>query len=223
MNTCTIRYRKPLLPSDYAWNAPVWEKADSLAINRFRQESSNHHPDTQAKLVYTHNGLAGIFQVNDRYVRCIHTTYMDPVYTDSCVELFIKPASAAGYFNFEFNCGGTLRAGYIIDPARTPDGFREWTPLPPEHGAMVTVFPSLPRIVEPELTTPVTWTLGFSIPFALFEQYVGPLGDSAGQVWHGNLYKCADQCSHPHWASWAPLAERNFHAPDSFGTMVFEP
>ena len=43
---------------------------------------------------------------------------------------------------------------------------------------------------------------------------------ASGQVWRANLYKCGDQTSHPHWASWAPIGEAlNFHQPGFFGGL----
>jgi len=66
------------------------------------------------------------------------------------------------------------------------------------------------------------WTLRFYIPFAVFENYVGPLGEVAGQSWRGNFFKCAEDCSHPHWAAWSPVDEFNFHLPRCFGTLRFE-
>jgi len=42
-------------------------------------------------------------------------------------------------------------------------------------------------------------------------------------VRRGNFYKCAEDNSHPHWASWASMGgELNFHLPDRFGWFSFE-
>jgi hypothetical protein len=66
------------------------------------------------------------------------------------------------------------------------------------------------------------WWLQYFVPLALFERYVGPIGDPAGQRWRANFYKCGDQTARPHWASWAPIGEAlNFHQPDKFGELVF--
>ena len=73
--------------------------------------------------------------------------------------------------------------------------------------------------IELEIATPVVWTVGFSIPLALFEHYVGPLGTLAGQVWRSNFFKCAEENSRPHWASWSPVDEFNFHRPNCFGSL----
>ena len=150
-------------------------------------------------------------------MRCLHSGFQAPVYEDSCVELFIQPRPDKGYFNFEFNCGGTLLASYVTDPTRINGRVAGATPLSPEEGWQVAVYGSLPPIVEQEIEEEVTWPLEFAIPFVLFNAYVGDPGEMEGREWRGNLYKCGDKTTHPHWASWSPLRERNFHAPRDFG------
>jgi hypothetical protein len=93
--------------------------------------------------------------------------------------------------------------------------------VPAAIGQTIRTCSSLPPHIEPEMKEPVVWTLGFFIPFALFEHYLGPLGELAGQVWHGNFFKCAEDNSHPHWASWSPVNGFNFHRPNCFGTVRF--
>lgn len=172
--------------------------------------------------MYDPAGLYGLFRIFDRFVRCVHTEFMDPVCNDSCVEFFVQPKPDGGYFNFEFNCGGTLLASYIKDPRRTSGGFRDFTPLTPEDGRLVAIFHTLPRVVDPELTGPMEWLLEFFIPFTLVEKYTGPIGDIRGNAWKANFCKCGDATSHPHWLSWMPLPEKNFHLPASFGLIRFE-
>jgi len=68
----------------------------------------------------------------------------------------------------------------------------------------------------------VTWGVGFCVPVALFEAFTGPLGKLSGQAWRANFYKCGDKTSHPHWASWAPITQPDFHMPDCFGVLTLE-
>ena len=201
------------------WLDPIWSRADILEIQHFRPESSDHHPRTSARLLHSADGIHGIFLVHDRYVRCLRTNYFDDVWKDSCVEFFAQPKPDRGYFNFEFNCGGAFLCSHITNPERTPAGFKEFSKVPASIGETIQARASLPKRVDPELTEPVVWTLSFFIPFALFEHYVGPLPKGVGQAWRGNFYKCADESSHPHWASWAPVDELNFHRPSCFGTI----
>lgn len=203
------------------WDGPVWGAADRLDVGHFRPEGSSHHPVTHCKLLHDAARLYGLFRVRDRYVRCLHREFQGEVYKDSCVEVFVQPKPGGGYFNLEFNCGGAVRASYVTDPTRVDGALKAFVPLTAEQGALVDVFHSLPARIDPETDEPVTWYLEFSLPFALLESYVGPVGKLAGQVWRANFFKCGDATSHPHWAAWAPLSQRNFHTPESFGRLFF--
>jgi len=220
--SCYAVRRAEVCPAmDGAWDGLAWSRAETLEIASFRPEGSSHRPRTLARLLYDGTSLHGIFRVEDRYVRSVHTRFGDPVYRDSCVEIFLQPRPDRGYLNFEFNAGGTLLASHVRNPERTLEGFKDFTPLPERDGRLVSVHHSLPRVVDPEVPKPVTWTLAFRLPLALLERHVGPLGPLRGQVWRGNLYKCGDATSHPHWASWSPLTARNFHLPGCFGELRF--
>ena len=206
------------------WSSTAWQHAEILDVKIFLPESSTHHPRTLVRLLYDARGLHGIFQVQDQFVRCQRANYQDSVWKDSCVEFFVQPKPDHGYFNFEMNCGGALLNYYITDPTRVPtlDALKSFVKVPAEIGGTVQVRSSLPKIVEPEITEPICWELKFSIPFSLFENFVGPLGKIPGQHWRGNFFKCAEELSHPHWASWSPVDEFNFHLPRCFGTLQFE-
>ncbi len=209
-------------PLGAKWEDAAWQGAGTLAIENFRPESSDHRPRTLARLLHSERAIHGIFQVQDRYVRCVRTEYHSEVWKDSCVEFFAEPKPGRGYFNFEFNCGGAFLCNHIVDPTRTADGFRQFTKLPLEIGREIQARSSLPGVVDPEITGAVTWTLQFFIPLTVFEKYLGPVDNLSGQTWRGNFYKCADDGSHPHWGSWAPVDEFNFHLPRCFGTLRFE-
>jgi len=203
------------------WQDPDWARAETLEIRHFRPEGSDHRPRVFARLLHDADGIHGIFLVHDRYVRCVRAGYWEEVWKDSCVEFFAQPRQDRGYVNFEFNCGGAFLCMYITNPERIPDGFKEFVKVPAAIGRTIRARSSLPQRVDPEIPTPVVWTLSFFIPFALFEHYLGSLGAPAGQTWRGNFYKCADESSHPHWVSWAPVDELNFHRPTCCGKMQF--
>ena len=204
------------------WDDPVWANAETVQMGSFRSESSDHRPHTSVRLVHDGKGIFGIFRVQDRFVRCVRTEYQSEVWKDSCVEIFIKPRPDRGYFNFEFNCGGAFLCCYITNPERSKDGFKEFVRIPKDVASTVEVRSSLNRKIDPEITEPLTWTLGFRIPISVLEHYTGKLGEMSGQEWTGNFFKCAEDVSHPHWASWSPVDEFNFHLPRCFGTLQFE-
>jgi len=217
----SVRAPRPSLAA--GWDDPAWVERPVLEIARFRPEGSDHRPPTRARLAYDEQGLGGVFHVQDRYVRSVRTRFGEAVYRDSCVEIFLQPKLDKGYLNFEMNAGGTLLASHITDHRRTSDGFAAFTPLTEEDGGLVAVRSSLSRVVDPEVQDPLDWELAFFVPISLLEKYVGPIGPLGGQTWRANLYKCGDETSHPHWASWSAVDALNFHLPACFGTLAFEP
>jgi hypothetical protein len=216
-----VRAARPGPRLENTWDDPAWATAEPLEIAHFRPEGSNHRPRVRARLLHDGATLSGLFRVEDRHVRSVHTRFGEPVYQDSCVEIFLQPKAGRGYLNFEMNAGGALLASHVTDHRRTPEGFAAFTRLTEEDGRQVAVRSSLPPVVEPEIEGPVDWQLAFSIPATLLEKYVGPIGPLAGQEWRANLYKCGDRTSHPHWASWSPVDALNFHLPHCFGTLRF--
>ncbi len=204
------------------WEGPVWKSIAPLPVKHFHPQSSEHRPAVQAKLLYEDTGLYVFFDVKDRYVLSTHTNYQDSVCQDSCVEFFVQPKPGKGYFNFEINAGGAMLLTYIETPDRKTGADRKITEVPWDLAKSVTIYHSLPETVDPERTEPVEWRVEYFIPFSVFESFVGPLGNPAGQTWRANFYKCADKSSHPHWASWAPIGEKlSFHVPYYFGTLCF--
>jgi len=189
-------------------------------VSHFRPEGSAHQPDVRFRLLHDDANLYVQFQVQDRYVRSVQTAYQGMVCADSCVEFFVQPRADRGYLTFEINAGGTLLLYYIEDATRAPGGFAKFQKVPPEWGTQVQIWHSLPAVVDPEIMEPVTWNIGYRIPRELLETYVGPLGNFSGQTWRANFFKCADQTSHPHWASWSPVVKLNFHLPECFGNVV---
>jgi hypothetical protein len=220
--TYIVKKTREAAQLDLNWQNRVWLTAETLEIKNFRPESSSHRPQTFVRLLHDEKNIYGIFHVRDQYVRSVRTNFGDEVWKDSCVEFFIQPKPDKGHFNFEFNCGGALLSCYITDPTRTTTGFKKFEKLPSELGNKIKTRSTLPLQTVPEIIKPVQWSLQFSIPIAVLENFVGPLGDASGQTWRGNFFKCAEEVSHPHWASWSPVDEFNFHLPRCFGAIRFE-
>jgi hypothetical protein len=197
------------------WDGEFWHDVEALAISHFRPESSPHHPVVHVKLAHDNAHLFGIFDVKDRFVRCVHTGFQDEVWKDSCVEIFLRPPGGT-YFNFEFNCGGAMRASF-----RSVAGLSPVINLTEDQVSRIRVFHSLPLRIEPELTQEVAWKLEFAIPIEVMEECLKEALPLSGASWRGNLYKCADESSHPHWLAWSPVPEVNFHLPEFFGEFEF--
>jgi hypothetical protein len=220
--TYHIKRGAPPPQMDLNWDAPEWQRVEVARIDQFRPEGSDHRPEVQVRLLWSDTALHGIYRVDDRYVRCQRTRYFDEVWKDSCVEFFVQPRADRGYFNFEFNCGGAFLCCYITDQRRTPEGLAKADKLPADLGSAIQVRTSLPGATNPEIAEPIVWFLQFTIPFAVLEPYVGKMQPVSGERWRGNFFKCAEEVSHPHWASWSPVSALNFHLAECFGDLVFE-
>jgi hypothetical protein len=201
-----------------------WPDADVGRIAHFHVASSDHRPVTTFRMLYDDDGIYIAFHVRDRYVLCRRNEHQSMVCKDSCVEAFLQPRPDHGYFNFELNCGGAMLLYYVRDPQRLPTGgMKEWVRVPAELLDRIEIATSMPRgKTFEEIEPPTEWRVAFFVPIEIFERYVGPLGPPSTRRWRGNFYKCADESSHPHWASWRAIGEKlNFHAPEFFGDIRF--
>jgi len=90
------------------------------------------------------------------------------------------------------------------------------------EAAGIRIYHSLPGRIEQELAQETCYELGFFLPFSIFAGTHGAPAPVSRTVWSGNVYKCGDDTSHPHWASWRPVRRVNFHEPDCFGDLEFE-
>ena len=136
----------------------------------------------------------------------------EPVWQDSCVELFIADADGTGYRNFEMNCIGTLLSSH--QRSRGVDVER----ITPENAARVIRLTSLPREPFAEKEGLHEWEAAIGIPFGLLGCESRPTSLKA------NFYKCADGSRWPHYVSWSPIdtPKPDFHRPDFFGTLILE-
>ncbi|MBR2722817.1 MAG: carbohydrate-binding family 9-like protein [Lentisphaeria bacterium] len=215
----TIKKAKQLVNLTASFEQGAWKDAENLAIAVVRPESSVHHPIINARMLYDDMGIYLRFEVQDRYVVARKTNYQDGVCSDSCVEFFIQPKGRKDYYNFEMNAIGTVLLYNVVDPTRAEHGFKDYSQVPFEKIQGMNIATTLHGVIDPEITEPVDWSLSAFIPFSIFD-----LDEKvkSGDVWRGNLYKCADKSSHPHWISAFPLSVLNYHLPECFQEICFE-
>ena len=183
-----------------------------------REANDPYSPVTELKLLYDDQYIYGLFRVQDQYVRAVSTRYGEQACTDSCVEFFIRPKDNVRYYNFEFTAGGYMLLYNVTDLRK-----KKYKPVSKEDCDTVKIGHSLPAVIDPEIKDPVTWTLGFAIPIALFVKLGDNVNDDlSGQTWTGNVFKCGGETSHPHWFTWQPLPKLDFHLPMCFGSFTFE-
>ena len=214
------RASAPITP-DADWNKPAWKNIPALCVNNYMGAKPEHIPCVQAKVLYDDSHLYVIFKVEDQYVRAVAKEYQDSVCTDSCTEFFFTPGPdiKAGYFNIEVNCGGTLLFNYQLVP------WKNQVKIDPADGSQIKIAATLPKIVDPEITEPITWVVEYSLPIDILQKYSENVAKPApGVIWRANFYKCADATSKPHWLTWAVVDKPspNFHVPEFFGQLVFK-
>jgi len=197
-----------------------WDNANTLELTYYMGDKPKHFPKVQAKLLYDDKNIYVFFKVEDQYVRAVGKQHQDMVCRDSCAEFFFTPNEdiSTGYFNLEMNCGGTLLLYHQTERGKNVKPFSN------SDCDKIEVIASMPKIVEPEIKEPITWTLQYAIPIEILNKYSKVIKPASGVRWSANLYKCADQTSHPHWLTWAKvdLPRPDFHRPEFFGTLIFE-
>ncbi len=206
---------------DADWDKPAWRGLESVLIEQQMGEAPQFKPKTQVKLGWDEQNIYIIFKVDDQYVRAVATENFGSVWKDSCVEFFFTPLPEVetGYFNLETNCIGSI---LMFHQRAGEDDRRAVSAADLAMMQLATSFAKR-QAIDPEITTPVTWTLEYSLPWRILTKYTSLTQPAAGQVWRGNFYKCVEENSHPHWLTWSriPLPKPDFHRPTYFGRLEF--
>src|SRR5690606_38345776 len=193
-----------------------------IEITNYMGKVPPFSPKTSVKMMYDEDNVYVIFQVKDSYVRSLVREINGNVSGDACVEFFFAPDAnlPERYFNLEINAGGTPLLFYVTKP------WTGFTKLDSADIKKIEIAHSLPRVVDPEITKPVTWPIEYRIPLAMLEKFSKVSRPKPGMVWKANFYKTASKSknSNPHWITWSPVEypRPNFHLPQFFGTLEFE-
>ena len=88
----------------------------------------------------------------------------------------------------------------------------------------VEIAHSLPAVVDPEITGPVTWTIEYRVPLDMLEKYAKIIHPASGIEWKANFYKIAEKGTNVHFLTWSVVDNPvpNFHLPQFFGTIKFQ-
>lgn len=162
-----------------------------------------------------HNGetLYIDFFVRCNFLRAENYKNLSPVSEDSCVEFFVEPTGELPYWNFEFNCIGTVNASHRMERSKP-------TRLTDEEIARIERYPSCGTRPFKELEGLFTWNLLVGIPLDM----IGINYEGKPIAMRGNFYKCASAASQPHFMSWNRIetAEPDFHRPEFFGDIILK-
>lgn len=202
------------------WDKEPWNSIPSIYLNNHMGDNPDPRPEVHTKVAYDDEAVYVIFHVQDQFVRCVVDEYQGPVSRDSCVEFFFTPGTdvSEGYYNLETNCGGT--ALFAFQEERGVGRIS----IPESDFESVDLAHSMPSIVDPEITEPVTWTIEYRLPIEILTGYMDITKPESGVEWRANFYKIASGTSHPHYLTWTFVDNPTpqFHLPEFFGTIIFE-
>ncbi len=205
-------YRVKTLPSGTETAAIDWSAVPAAPVAHYAW-CEGYAPATEAKLVYVaDNRFVLRMMCAETAPKAVYNNYMDPVYTDSCMEFFADWLSDGRYINMEMNAKGTLLAcvGGNIVPERTP----------------VAAFTGGKIFSVTANVTADAWCVTADIPLSLLADILGvdEVKVASGFSFRGNFYKCGDETAVMHFGMWNPveLPTPCFHCPEFFGDMVVE-
>lgn len=170
-----------------------------------------YHPLTAFSIGHSKTHLYMDFFVRCNYLRAVNYENNSPVSQDSCVEFFVSPKCDEHYWNFEFNCIGTINASHRTE-RKNP------TRLTSDELGRVKRYASCGNRPFNEIEGLFAWNLTIAIPFDL----IGIDYNNTPVKIKGNFYKCASATSLPHYLSWNPIKtdKPDFHRPEFFGDIT---
>lgn len=213
------RLKKPL-KIDANWDKAQWKKIEAINIENYMGTVSPFKPTVEAKMMYDAENVYLIFRVQDKFVKSTTTKINGCVSCDSCVEFFFAPDQnePLKYFNIEINAGGTPLLQYATQPRK------KYINIEPEIIQQIEIAHSLPAVVDPEITDPVTWTIEYRLPISLLKKYSNVTNPAPGAIWKANFYKTGSKTSNPNYLTWnfVDNPRPDFHLPQFFGLIKFK-
>ncbi len=180
----------------------------ALEFHLWKKQNKNK-PEVSFSIAHNNHAVLLKFFVEEKAIRAKVTNINGPVWEDSCVEFFVS-FDESGYYNFEFNCIGTLLSAFGKN--RNERKF-----LPEEILKKVKTHTKLMKREDG-----FYWEMLIVIPIETFVHH--SLQSLSGKICKANFYKCGDGLLHPHYLAWSNIHSDipDFHLPDFFGEVRFE-
>lgn len=192
------------------------DKAEIHRINLVNWQKFPYHPDVRFRIAHSNNQIWLKFYVHEENILAHRIQTNSSTHMDSCVEFFLDPKQDGNYYNFEFNCIGTIHLAH--GPGRKERQFIE----PSLIEEKILVNSTLGKIPFNEKKGGHSWEMTIIIPseILVYEKNLQLSGLEA----KANFYKCGDNTSKPHYLSWNPVGTESpdFHRPEFFGNLIFE-
>lgn len=189
----------------------VWDSIEPLEIDIFKWVNNNYRPRTYAKLFYNDNAICVQFTVYEKQIVARYNNMHDPVYLDSCVEIFFRPDRDMRYINFEINAIGAVLLGV---------GKNRYDRKKIDED--ISAFEIKNTVDNPKTYNNDKWQVEFKIPFWFFEKYFDSFQKSE-PLW-ANFYKCGEETTYEHYGMWSDIEfGEDFHQSKYFGKLHLEP
>lgn len=199
MNTYTILKKPDLLN---------WNNIPVAFINH-PYHSEDVDISAGGQICYDESALYVHLFAKESNIRAEGKELLDAPCEDSCLEFFFSPINGdSRYINIEYNpnCWGFVGMGSCVD---------DLVRFIPETG-----FPFSPKANRTE----EGWEITYQIPFSFVRRFFPDFSPTSGYEMRGNLYKCGDLTTPPHYFTWNKLTGNvlSFHRPCDFGLFIFE-
>ncbi|UOE46614.1 carbohydrate-binding family 9-like protein [Mucilaginibacter sp. SMC90] len=169
--------------------------------------------ESMVSIAYDGHGIWLTFDVFDKFLQSKKRHFNDDVHHDNCVEFFLRFPGDINYYNFEFNCLGSIKA------ACGPDRYRrEFLP--------VEVLKRVDQSLQVSISNQnnqglINWKIKVHIPLKAF--HFNKLASLKNLTCEANFTKCGDMLTQPHYFSWVHIdtPTPDFHRPEFFGQIHF--
>lgn len=163
------------------------------------------------KILHCNNAILLEYNITENEMLARYNNHLDPVYQDSCVEMFILFGEDSNFYNFEFNCFGSCLSAW--GPNRD-----ERQTLPVEVLKQIETR----TVINRGDSGGLNWHIYILIPVNTFVHH--DFKTIAGVKARANFYKCGDNLVRPHFLSWKKIKTTtpDFHQPLYFGELCFE-
>ena len=188
---------------------PPWDKVPAAEINCFQWENEvPYRPESRAKMCFVKGeGIYILLLCREENPKAVFTETDDPIYKDSCLEVFLK-LNDNGYINIETNANAVYLSEFGAD-RHSRKYLKEVTHLKP--------------VVKP-VKVDGFWGNEIFISFSLLAEIYPDLEMKFPFHFSGNFYKCGDETDFVHYGSFSPMGslELGFHNPQLFAEFTVE-
>lgn len=184
---------------------------EKIQINEFPW-NAQYKPETWAAVAYSDSAIYVHMETKERYIRAVHTAVNGAIYTDSCMEFYVRPClENNNYFNIEINPIGTV---YLSVGANRGERL-----LIDEIGAEAL---QIETNIKHFSKNNIVWSVEYKIPYRFIKEYIPEFSIGQQLLMEGNFYKCGNELPEVHWGCWNYVnsLKPDFHRPECFGRII---